>query len=348
MSDTASTANNDDKSADNAADDKPNYQTENDLDFEMSEEREQEFINETLGIDNTTPPDKSDDNDKKGEGKVDDDKDDTKDNNKADPDKSADDTNEEAGKNKQDKTAGTEADKGDSSPEPPKDDKQENKAPEPIQTDDLWIEAEKAVEDKDGNVTYEKVKLTFDPENPSAFLPEDFKFKSDKQLYDILEAKAEMANLYKERQAEFDKANEEVETTKSAKQQQEDQLALWDSEIEELVDGGFLEAPKTKPGEKDWTKDESVQKIDAVFKFMQSENDKRLADGKKPIKSFTTAFNKYNKIESDKAAEAEKKAKAAEAKQKGALVGGSSSASGGTEKPYVSGSYASIHEVPVE
>lgn len=311
-------ANNNDNDGVVTAEEKPDYSSPNDLETEMTEAEEQAFVNETLGID--TPPSE----DKPVVEPV------------VDP------VVEPATEVKPDTVPEV---KPETVPEVKPEDKPAEL--EAVQTDDLWVEAEKSVEDAEGNVTYEKIKLVYDPEDPSTFIPEDFKFKSDKQLADILEAKAEMASLYKERTSEYDQAKETQETSKSEEKQQTEQIAAWDADIENLIESGLLDQPKTKPGEENWKEDPSVKKIDAVFKFMVAENDKRKEAGKEPNRNFVLAFNQYNKSEADSEAVEAEKQKTADTKRKGALIGGGSASSGGGEKPYVPGSYGSIHEVPV-
>ncbi len=320
MTDTASTAN------DGAPVAPVEYQNPNDLATEMSAEEEQAFVNETLGLGekqdvNPEPPASTDEPAKGTEGTQ-----------NAEEQKTAEPESKEPAK-----------------PEAPAAVEPEPTKPtelEPVRTDDLWVEVEKIVTDEEGNKSVEKVKLVFDPADPGTFIPDDFAFKSDKQLAEILEAKQEMANLYKERSTEFEAKQAEA----SSEQQRAEQLASWDAEVQDLIESGILEAPKAKVGDKDFLEDPSVQKIDAIFKFMAEANDQRVKDGKFPIRSFGTAFTMYTNDQNVKA-EAEAKAKEiADTKAKGALIGGSSAASaGGGERPtYVAGSAANIWQVPVE
>lgn len=301
----------------------PDYSSPNDLDFEMTAEEEKAFVDETLGLSGG----KKDDSSGEHVSKPVDKKEQLDDKTAKIPDekpKDSDDTRKEV-----------------VTPEPTAQVTPEVKEEitEPS-TDDLWIEVENA----DG----EKIKLEFDPSDPSSFLPDDFTFKSDKQLADILEAKMEMANLFKDRTAEYEKSQEADQEIKTAEQKQADTLAGWDAEIELLVESGVLDAPGVKPGDKGYLEDPAVQKIDTVFKYMADTNDKRRAEGKPLIASFGAAFNLYTHDEQVKA-EVETKAKEAEEiKKRGAMVGGGSAASGGEKKVYKSGSYSSIWDVPVE
>lgn len=339
---TANSAQNDDGVADDSA--KPDYSSINDLSHEMTEEEEQAFVNEQLGIKGTKDADKSTDDNNKGTNN------DESGGNKGDDQAGADDAsgtaNSDSGASNtdDDQTSGADDQTTSTSDE---DKSKDSDKPTPeldengVQTDDLWVE----VEDSEGK----SVKLTYDPTNPASFLPDNFTFKDDKQLFEILDAKAEMANLYKERSDKFETDQETKTTQEQAAAQEKETLASWDAEIKDLIDAGMLEAPKSKPEDKTWLQDPAVQKIDEVFKYMKAENDKRLTDGKAPIKSFGTAFNLYSHDAQVKA-DAEKEKKEAEiTKKRGAMVGGSSAASAGGEAPiYRRGSASNIWDVKVE
>jgi len=212
-------------------------------------------------------------------------------------------------------------------------------------TDDLWIEVEQTVVDDLGDETTKTVKLVYDPKDPGAFIPDDFTAKNTKQLADIMEAKADMAKLYGERQAEFD-------TAKAAEDQTGQEKAIidgWNREIEDLVNAGILEAPKLKPTDQGYNEDPAVVKTEAVFKFMVEQNAKRVESGLSPIGSFGTAFTLYEK-DAAVIAEAEAKKQAdLDTKTAGAMVGGGSAASGGSPEPkaYVAGSHNNIWSVEV-
>lgn len=213
------------------------------------------------------------------------------------------------------------------------------------QTDDLWIEVERVVTDDLGEETTETVKLTFDPTDPSSFIPDDFTAKSTKQLAEIMDAKLEMSKLYDERLNKYstDKTNE------AASNLEKELLAGWEAEIKDLVAAGALEAPKLKEGEEGFNQDPANLKTDAVYKFMTDTNAGRAKDGIVPIRSFALAYTMYENAEATKAeAAAEKKAEE-ETKLKGSMIGGSSAASGGTpdQTAYKAGSHKSIWDVPV-
>lgn len=227
----------------------------------------------------------------------------------------------------------------------------ELKAPDTtIQTDDLWIEVDKVVQNEDGTTKTEKVKLVYDPDNPSTFVPDDFQFVSDKQLFEIMEAKSEMANLYKERKSEVEKAIAEFESKKSEATTQQEQLAAWDAEIDMLIDAGIMEAPKAKAGTPEFTKDPTVQKIDNVFKFMKERNKELVKNGKNPIKSFTLAYNMHEAEAKKQADEAAKKQEIERKQTLGSMVGGSSapSAGGSNKGHYVSGTYSNVQNAQLD
>lgn len=213
------------------------------------------------------------------------------------------------------------------------------------QADDLWVEVERVVTDDLGEETVETVKLVYDPNDPSSFIPDDFTAKSTKQLAEIMEAKAEMAKLYEDRQSEFDKA----EASKTSASQEKAIIDGWNAEIKDLIDSGVMVEPKLKPGEAGYDADPSVMKTDEVFKFMTEKNAERAKTGIAPIGSFGLAYTMFENNAAKLAeVEAEKKENE-DTKLKGAMIGGGSAASGGTadQAAYVSGSHKSIWDVPV-
>lgn len=214
------------------------------------------------------------------------------------------------------------------------------------QTDDLWIEVEKVTIDELGEQTTQKVKLVYDPEDPNSFIPDDFKAKSDRQLADILEAKAEMANLYGERKSKIDEVQTKLEESEQAASKEKEVLDGWNQEIQSLIDAGVIEAPKLKPGEAGYESDPSVVKTEEVYKYMAEQNQERIKNGNPPIRSFGAAFAMYqNGVKADEEA---RTAEMAEVKRKGALVGGGSSGGGAESTPYTAGSAKSIWDVPVK
>lgn len=303
--------NEDGSTATNQTEETPASTNPNELEFEMTSEQEQEYVDQILASGNYTPP-------------VD--------------DKPADDTPPEETPPVEEKP---EAPK-DETPELPEPDKQEVSAP---QADDLWIEVERVVTDELGEETTETVRLVYDPADPSSFIPEDFTAKSTKQLADIMDAKSEMAKLFEERQSEFEKA----ESSKAAVQKEKDLLASWDAEIKDLVGAGVLEAPKLKPGDEGFGKDPANVKTDAIFKYMAEQNTERAKNGIPPIASFGLAYTMFEGSEAKKAADEAEKKDNEETKLKGSMIGGGSAASGGTadQAAYKSGSHHNIWSVPV-
>jgi hypothetical protein len=300
----------------------PSYESSNDLDFEMSPEQEQDFVNKTLGITDPSVEAPKDDNPT----------------NAPKPD----------GTGEEPETPPTPKEPQVTPPEQPAPAAvKPPEAPEPVvapveqagvDTSDLWIEVENA----DGT----PVKITLD-----GGLPEDFQFKSDKQLYEVMESMQEMKNLQAEREADFEAKNEQ----QLAQQSQDAQLTTWESETQTLIDAGLIPEPKLKSpaNGKQFTPEEveadpSLKLQNEVYTFMKSENDKRIGEGKPPIMSFGTMFNVYQQQQKN---DAEAKAKEEEAKltkERGALIGGTSAASGGEKSAYVAGSHANIWSVPVE
>lgn len=214
------------------------------------------------------------------------------------------------------------------------------------QSDDLWIEVEQVTVDELGEEKTETVKLTFDPSDPSSFIPDDFTAKSTKQLAEIMDSKAEMAKLYEERKSEFDSA----EAMKAAGDRESALIASWDQEIADLIKSGVLEEPKVKEGDKDYNDDPSVKKTNEVFAFLTEQNAQRVKDGIPPIQSFSLAYTMFEN-DAKRLADVEAKKKEDEdTKKAGAMVGGGSAASGGSAEPkgYTSGKYNNIWSIPIE
>lgn len=293
----------------------PDYSNPNDLDFELTPEQEQDFVNQILDSGDYSPPKPAD-------------------------------VTPPAG--------GDDAKPTPPAPEVPAPVVDEPKNPKPAddsevtspQSDDLWIEVEQTIEDELGETTTKTVKLVYDPNDPSSFIPDDFTAKNTKQLAEIMDAKNEMAGIYKGRQADFDK----VEAGKNAEQQEKNLISTWDAEIADLIKSGIMEAPKLKQGDEGYDKDLSVVKTDAVFQFLTEQNDARAKEGIAPITSFALAYTMFENSEAKKAADAAEKKDEEDTKLRGSMVGGGSAASGGTaeQKAYTAGSHNNIWSVPVE
>lgn len=196
---------------------------------------------------------------------------------------------------------------------------------EGVDTSDLWVE----IEDAEGKT--HKVSV-------SDSLPEGFAFKNDAQLAEYLEARNEMKQTLNQRQADFDKQQQETSAAKA----QQDQLAAWDAEVSALVEAKLLDEPKALPKngktytEAELKADPALQKINDIYAFM----------GSKGLRSFGTAYTLWSQEQaaSKEAQELEESNKTAKAR--GSLVGGSSSSSG-SDAGYVysAGSASSIHDV---
>lgn len=212
-----------------------------------------------------------------------------------------------------------------------------------VDLSDLFVEIEAfIVDDKGENPQEQTIRL-----NVGESIPENARFKNDKQLLDLLEAQAEMKSIRDERTSENEAKEQEQEKVTTAEANRQSTIAGWDAEIADLIEDGSIPAPKIKPDEEGFLSDPSTVLVDNVFKFMKTENDKRRADGKRPIQSFESAFNRYNK-QADVKAKADADAKEAElTKTRGSMVGGGSSASaGGTkQKIYKAGSARNIYDV---
>lgn len=322
-------------------------QNPNELGTEMSEAEEQAFVNKTLGIgDDDAATTDSEDGDSEGDTGADTEGNELAGGSSGD-DGVDDEEGDDGGDSDQDSSPKSDREETTASDESEEDKSTTELDENGIQTDDLWVEVEKIVIDKDGKESAEKVKLVYDPTNPGAFLPDDFKFKDDKHLFEILGAKVEMANIYKERQAEFDTKTQEAEAKSSKEQADQAIQAGWDSEIESLIDAGVLEAPKAKPSDKNFLEDPAVQKLDEVFKYMGAQNEARSKDGKPPLRSFGTAMNLMNRELEAQAEKDKMKQDNKLAKQRGSLVGGTSAGSSSDGPSYTRGSASNIWSVKV-
>lgn len=238
---------------------------------------------------------------------------------------------------KPDEDAGKPADEEPETP-PAKEDKQATaETPQEVDSSDLWVEL------TDANDKTFKIGVN-DP------VPEDLVFKNDAQLAEFAEARLEMKGTLRERQAELEKTQAEATAKENTAKSQEEQLASWDAEIQDLIAAGAIEPPKAKPGDKEFMQDPSVQKIDAVFKFMAAENANRAKDSfatKQKIVSFGTAYTLWTNDKAKKDAEEAQNKSNQVAKERGSLVGGSSSSSsgGGNQNLYTQGSAGSIHDL---
>lgn len=202
--------------------------------------------------------------------------------------------------------------------------------PTEIKTDDLYIEVEISREDELGDIKKETVKLVYDPEHPENFLPDGFEADSQKQLLKIWDAKAEMAQTYKERLSEFNALQEKSNETKA----QQERIKSWEAEEKDLIESKVLEQ----------------EKVDDVYKFMTKTNVDRAESGLPPIISFSHAFTLYSKSVADDEATAAAAKEAEDTKKKGALIGGGNGdgVKSGDTGVYRSGSARNIYEIQID
>lgn len=151
----------------------------------------------------------------------------------------------------------------------------------------------------------------------------NFEPKNNGQIMDILDQLRDL----RAQQAQ-DQATEAENTAKAETAQRVADIRKgWDSEITDLkAQNRIVEG------------DEGQARINEVYKFMSEENDKRIAAGRPTIGSFEDALDKLEAQEGRNKAIEAAKAEKEEARNKGALVGGSSAAVATTPKPYVAGS----------
>lgn len=212
-----------------------------------------------------------------------------------------------------------------------------------VDLSDLFVEIDAyMVDDKGENPQEQSIRI-----NVGDSIPDNARFKSDKQLYEVLEAQQEMRVIRDQRNKEFEAKTKEAEKVTNDAANKQATLDGWDAEIADLIEDGQIIAPKVKPGDDGFLEDPSTKLVDQVFKFMTTENDKRLKDGKRPIQSFETAFNKFNRLNEDKAKEEKEKEDAELAKKRGSLVGGGSSSTAPSTPPkvYRAGSARTIYQV---
>lgn len=225
--------------------------------------------------------------------------------------------------------------------------------PDSIDTSDLWIETQTpdTVDENGRTIPGKTVRLGVDDD-----LPDDFKFKSDKHLFEVQQAISEMRQEKAARETELESKHTERADQEAAEKTKLDNNAKIDAEIGTLIDIGVLDKPKLAANDPKFLEDPAVQKIDAVFKFMTSENAQRAKDNKPLITSFGVALTAYSKqspeaqqTEADQAAATAKKAEDEETKRHGALVGGGSATpTSSGKKVYEAGSARNIWDVPVD
>lgn len=193
-----------------------------------------------------------------------------------------------------------------------------------LDVSDLWVD----VQDREGKT----VRITLEDG-----IPDDFTFKNDKALYDVMDAMREMKDLKAGRESEIADWQKEQDAKAAAAKVSEETVNGWNQEIDDLFETGILEKPKAPPANgqsytpEEIAADPALQIMNGVFDFMRDENVKRDAAGKPAIKSYGLALSLYQnqaKIQADAEAKAQKeiedKAEAEVIKKRGAVVGGTS------------------------
>lgn len=181
------------------------------------------------------------------------------------------------------------------------------------------------VEDANGE------KLTINPDDDLEEVLKDFEPKSNGQIFAIIqqitEAKAKQAayTADQEKAASDAEYQEKLSTIQSG----------WEKEIETLQ--GEKRIPATNG-------DKPNERVNAVFKYMAEENQKRSEAGQPLLQSFGDALDKLELRElREKEVEQAKKDKDL-ARQRGALVGGSSAPVSGKSPVYRSGTARNSNE----
>lgn len=214
------------------------------------------------------------------------------------------DAEEEDGSDDDAEEADSEADDAEAPDTPPaKADKEEaDEAPE-APTDAPSFDLE--VEDANGE------KIVIKPGDDLEKVLADFEPKNNGQIFKILQDLGKK----EQEQAKYNEAQEETaaETEKAAKVAEI--RKSWDNEIASMQ--GSKRIPVTVEGK-------SNDRVEAVFKFMNEENTKRLEDGRPLLQSFEDTLDKLELQESRAEAATKAKEEKELAKKRGGLVGGSS------------------------
>ena len=153
-------------------------------------------------------------------------------------------------------------------------------------------------------------KFTLKPGDDLEEVLKDFEPKSNGQIFAVLEKLGEL----KSQKAAF----EQEQATKAEETEKAEQITAiqsgWDKEIESLQGAKRLEV----------TTDGKNERVDAIFKYMNEENDKRIEDGRPLIRSFEDALDKLELIETKAAASEKAKEEKELTRKRGNMVGGSS------------------------
>lgn len=215
-----------------------------------------------------------------------------------------------------------------------------------LDVSDLWVD----VQDREGKT----VRITLEEG-----IPDDFTFKSDKSLYEVMDAIREMRDLKLSRENDIKDWEAKQSEKAAADKAQEDTVAGWNEEIEDLFEAGILDKPKAPPANgasytpEEIAADPALTTMNGVFDFMKAENAKRLTSGKAPIKSYGLALTMFQKTTNSEAeaaakleADAKQKAEDELTKKRGAVVGGTSSPSKDAKGyVYKRGSAKNIYQV---
>jgi hypothetical protein len=186
------------------------------------------------------------------------------------------------------------------------------------------------VEDASGN------KLTVNPGDNLEEVLQDFEPKTNGQIFQIIKdvMKMEAAKeAYDAQQADDAVVAERAEAVANIQ-------SGWDKEIEALRGEKRLGVPADPNN----PEDKANQRVQQVYKFMAETNEKRIAEGREPIRSLEDALDKIELQERrDAETEAAKKAKE-DAKRRGGLVGGGSAPGTPSSGAYRSGSARTAEE----
>lgn len=161
-------------------------------------------------------------------------------------------------------------------------------------------------------------------------LPEDFVPKNNRQILEIIND----LNKLETTRAKDEATSASQAQVAAAQAAQEATLKSWDTEISAMQKSGVLEAPKLKPEDPKYLTDPAMQKIAAVFNFMEKTNIARKAAGNPNlIRSFEDGYEKMDRAERVAKDAQAAKDEAETAKLKASVVGGGTAKAGGATAP---------------
>lgn len=172
-------------------------------------------------------------------------------------------------------------------------------------------------------------------------LPEDFTPKNNRQILQIINDLGKL-DAKREEAAKDEEAAAEVAEAKANEQAT---LSSWDAEIAALQTDNRLEKPKATPGSANFLQDPAVKRVDQVFNYMITENERRKPLGIEPIRSFTDALDKIERNELKEAEAARTKQETETAKAKSGLIGRTSAGGGDTAPVYRAGQARDIWDL---